>query len=63
MPCAKFVLHDVEEEEKAFHLCCNSLKLAIAFGFINTAPGSPLQKKKICGFLKIDTLPQSSSQK
>ncbi len=21
MPCTKFVLHDVEEEEKVFHLC------------------------------------------
>jgi hypothetical protein len=39
------------------------LKLAIAFGLINTAPGSPLQIKKICGFVKIDTIPQSSSQK
>jgi hypothetical protein len=37
-----FVLHDVEVEEKAFHLCHHSEKLAIAFGFINTTPGSPL---------------------
>jgi hypothetical protein len=63
MPHAKFVLHDVEEEEKAFHLCRNSLKLDIAFGLINTAPHSPLQIKNICGFVKIDTLLQSSSQK
>jgi hypothetical protein len=39
------------------------LKLAIAFGLINIASGSPLQIKEICGFVKIDTLPQSSSQK
>ncbi|CAK9868004.1 unnamed protein product [Sphagnum jensenii] len=42
----KFVLHDVEVEEKAFHLCHHSEKLAIAFGLINTAPGSPLQIRK-----------------
>ncbi|CAK9192023.1 unnamed protein product [Sphagnum troendelagicum] len=28
----------IQSEEKAFHLCRNSLKLAIAFGLINTAP-------------------------
>jgi hypothetical protein len=32
----QFVLHDVEEEEKMFHLCQHSEKLAIAFGLINT---------------------------
>jgi hypothetical protein len=46
MPCTKFVLHDVEEEEKVFHLCHHSEKLAIAFGLINTAPGTPLQIRK-----------------
>ncbi len=40
--CTKFVLHDVEEEEKVFHLCHHSEKLAIAFGLINTAPSTPL---------------------
>ncbi|CAK9881534.1 unnamed protein product [Sphagnum jensenii] len=34
----KFVLHDVEEEEKVFHLCHRSKKLAVEFGLINTAP-------------------------
>jgi len=42
----KFVLHDVEVEEKAFHLCHHSEKLAIAFGLVNTAPGSPLRIRK-----------------
>jgi hypothetical protein len=42
VPCTKFVLHDVEEEEKAFHLCHHREKLAIAFGFVETAPGTPL---------------------
>ncbi|CAK9193872.1 unnamed protein product [Sphagnum troendelagicum] len=42
VPCTKFVLHDVEEEEKLFHLCHHSKKLAIAFGLINTAPEPPL---------------------
>jgi pentatricopeptide repeat protein len=44
--CTKFVLHDVEEEEKVFHLCHHSEKLAIAFGLINTAPQTPLQIRK-----------------
>jgi hypothetical protein len=36
----EFVLHDVEEEEeKVFHLCHHSEKLAIAFGLIDTVPG------------------------
>jgi hypothetical protein len=30
VPDTKFVLHDVEEEEKVFHLCHHSDKLAIA---------------------------------
>ncbi len=46
VPCTKFVLHDVEEEEKVFHLCHHSEKLAIAFGLINTAPGTPLRIRK-----------------
>jgi hypothetical protein len=43
VPCTKFVLHDVaEEEEKVFHLCHHAKKLAIAFGLINTARSPPL---------------------
>ncbi len=41
-PCKKFIMHDVDEEEKVFHLCHHSEKLAIAFGLINSAPGTPL---------------------
>jgi hypothetical protein len=41
-----FVLHDVEEEEKVFHLCHCSEKLAIASGLVNKAPGSPIQMMK-----------------
>jgi hypothetical protein len=41
VPCTEFVLDDVEEE-KVFHLCNHSEKLAVAFGLINTAPGTPL---------------------
>jgi hypothetical protein len=44
--CTKFVLHDVEEEEKVFHLRHHSEKLAIAFGLLNTAFGTPLQIRK-----------------
>ncbi|CAK9225565.1 unnamed protein product [Sphagnum troendelagicum] len=46
VPCTKFVLHDVEEEHKVFHLCHHSEKLAISFGLINTAPGTPLRIRK-----------------
>jgi hypothetical protein len=57
MPSTKFVLHDVEEEAKVFHLCQHSEKLAIALGLINTDHGTPLRiRKKICGFVKIATL-------
>ncbi len=41
VPHTKLVLHDVEEE-KVFHSCHHSEKLAIALGLINTAPGTPL---------------------
>jgi hypothetical protein len=37
----EFVLHYIEEEEKVFHLCHHSKKLAIALGLINRAPGTP----------------------
>jgi hypothetical protein len=42
VPCTEFVLDDVEEEEKVFHLCHHGENLAIAFGLINTAPATPL---------------------
>jgi hypothetical protein len=42
VPCGKFVLHVVEEEEQVLHRCQQSDKLAIALGLINTAPGSPI---------------------
>ncbi|CAK9253763.1 unnamed protein product [Sphagnum jensenii] len=43
VPNTKFVLHDVEEEEKVIHLCHHSEKLAIAFGLMSTDPGTPLR--------------------
>ncbi|CAM6049373.1 unnamed protein product [Sphagnum compactum] len=46
VPCTEFILDDVEEEEKLFHWCHHSEKLAIAFGLINTAPGTPLRIRK-----------------
>ncbi|CAK9863309.1 unnamed protein product [Sphagnum jensenii] len=45
VPDTNFVLHDVEEE-KVFNLCHHSEKLAIAFGLINSAPGTPLCIRK-----------------
>ena len=52
MPNANFVLHDVEEEQKEHILCYHSEKLAIAFGLINTSPGTSIQIVKnlrVCG--------------
>jgi len=42
VPDTKLVLSDVKEEEKVFHLCHDLKKLAIAFGLVSTAPGTPL---------------------
>ncbi|CAM6038741.1 unnamed protein product [Sphagnum compactum] len=46
VPHTTIVRHDVEGEEKVFHLCHHSEKLAIAFGLLNTAPGTPLRIRK-----------------
>jgi hypothetical protein len=62
VPCTKSILHDVEEEEKVFHLCHHCVKLAVMVGLINTAPGTPLRIRKFA-VAKIVTLPESSSQK
>ncbi|CAK9862764.1 unnamed protein product [Sphagnum jensenii] len=43
VPDTKFVLHDVEEEEKLVQLCYHSEKLAIPFGLISTPPGTTLR--------------------
>ncbi|KAA8520335.1 hypothetical protein F0562_014591 [Nyssa sinensis] len=48
----EFVLHDVEVDEKRDMLCGHSERLAIAFGLLNTKPGTPLQVMKnlrVCG--------------
>ncbi len=52
VPDTKFVLHDVDEEEKVFCLSHHSEKLAIAFGLLNTPAGTPLRIFKnlqVCG--------------
>ncbi|XP_052192242.1 pentatricopeptide repeat-containing protein At3g03580 [Diospyros lotus] len=52
VPDMQFVLHDVEEDEKRDLLCGHSERLAIAFGLLNTKPGTPLQVMKnlrVCG--------------
>jgi pentatricopeptide repeat protein len=52
VPDTRFVLHDVEEEEKVSRLCHHSEKLAIAFGLISTPPGTSLRTFKnlrVCG--------------
>ncbi|KAJ7558889.1 hypothetical protein O6H91_04G060700 [Diphasiastrum complanatum] len=52
VPDLSFVLDDVEDEEKENALCQHSEKLAIAFGLINTLPGTPICIKKnlrVCG--------------
>ncbi|KAI3683111.1 hypothetical protein L1987_83611 [Smallanthus sonchifolius] len=40
------VFHDVNEDEKKDILCGHSERLAIAFGLLNTKPGTPLQIMK-----------------
>jgi hypothetical protein len=42
VPDTKFVLHDVEDEDRMLHLGHHSEKLAIAFGLISTPPGTTL---------------------
>jgi pentatricopeptide repeat protein len=52
VPDTNFVLHDVEEEVKEHMLFSHSEKLAIAFVFINTSPGTPIRITKnlrVCG--------------
>ncbi|KAM7509177.1 hypothetical protein LguiA_019630 [Lonicera macranthoides] len=52
VPLTDFVLHDIEEEAKEVALLYHSERLAIAFGLINTSPGTSLQITKnlrICG--------------
>lgn len=52
VPKTNFVLQDVEEEEKEYILCGHSEKLAIAFGLINTTPGTSIRiikNLRICG--------------
>lgn len=39
-------LHDLEEEDKEFHLAVHSEKLAIAFMLINSSPGVPIRITK-----------------
>jgi len=48
----RFVLQDVEEEQKEHILGYHSEKLAIAFGLMNTYPGTPIRVVKnlrVCG--------------
>lgn len=52
VPDTNYVLQKVEEDEKEFSLCGHSEKLALAFGLISTAKGSPLRiikNLRICG--------------
>ncbi|XP_064938086.1 pentatricopeptide repeat-containing protein At3g03580-like [Musa acuminata AAA Group] len=52
VPDRKFVLQDVEEDDKKHMLCTHSERLAIAFGLLNTKPGTPLlimKNLRACG--------------
>ncbi|GLJ10990.1 hypothetical protein SUGI_0139680 [Cryptomeria japonica] len=52
VPDTEFVLHEVEDEDKEHLLYYHSEKLAIAFGLINTDPGTPLlitKNLRMCG--------------
>ncbi|KAM0952148.1 putative tetratricopeptide-like helical domain superfamily, DYW domain-containing protein [Dioscorea sansibarensis] len=46
VPDTSCVLHNVDEDEKELLLCGHSEKLAIAFGILNTAPGTPIRVAK-----------------
>ncbi|CAN4114308.1 unnamed protein product [Withania somnifera] len=51
-PETKFVLHNVEEEQKQNELLYHGEKIAVIFGILNTPNGSPLEIMKnlhICG--------------
>lgn len=51
-PDTESVLQDVDDQDKEQILCEHSEKLAVAFGLLNTKPGSPLRVIKnlrICG--------------
>ncbi|XP_026458369.1 pentatricopeptide repeat-containing protein At5g66520-like [Papaver somniferum] len=43
VPKTNEVLFDIDEEEKETALCHHSEKLAIAFGFLNTSPGTTIR--------------------
>lgn len=52
VPDTRFVLHDVSEEDKECNLTTHSEKLAVAFGLLNTGPGTLLRVTKnlrVCG--------------
>ncbi|URE36197.1 Pentatricopeptide repeat-containing protein [Musa troglodytarum] len=52
VPDRKFVLQDVEEDDKKHMLFTHSERLAIAFGLLNTKPGTPLlimKNLRACG--------------
>ncbi|PHT30819.1 hypothetical protein CQW23_27156 [Capsicum baccatum] len=52
IPETKFVLRDVEEEQKQNELLYHSEKIAVVFGILNTPNGSPVEIMKnlrICG--------------
>uniref|UniRef100_A0A2P2IVB0 Pentatricopeptide repeat-containing protein At3g57430ic n=1 Tax=Rhizophora mucronata TaxID=61149 RepID=A0A2P2IVB0_RHIMU len=46
VPDTSCVLHDINEEEKETLLCGHSEKLAIAFGILNTPPGTTIRVTK-----------------
>ncbi|ESQ30854.1 hypothetical protein EUTSA_v10012004mg, partial [Eutrema salsugineum] len=46
VPETKYVLHDIDEEAKEKALMHHSERLAIAFGLINTPPGTTIRVMK-----------------
>nr|DAD44071.1 TPA_asm: hypothetical protein HUJ06_002301 [Nelumbo nucifera] len=46
VPDTSCVLHNVDEEEKEYLLCGHSERLAIAFGILNTPPGTTIRVTK-----------------
>ncbi|KAJ6359996.1 hypothetical protein OIU77_004075 [Salix suchowensis] len=46
LPDTSVILHNIDEEEKETALNYHSEKLAMAFGLISTAPGTPIRVVK-----------------
>ncbi|KAG8368782.1 hypothetical protein BUALT_Bualt15G0082500 [Buddleja alternifolia] len=61
VPDTSFALHDVSEEEKEYSLSTHSEKLAIAFGLLNTSPGTVLRTGLVLVAITVDRCIENES--